>query len=410
MREISVYLLNWERYRRAEASLLIALITAVFCQSNRGSSQQSYPEMNACAQAYPHFSDRRQCGIHDSKLLNGWICDPDNIISMSEVYVIDDTLRRVYSQKSQNCQCSSQVTTSSGGKQQKSKSKKACWYKFAFAFLRDLGPVVPTSKDSYMNDLCSNFSLLPQHLQANRRDNSINAETAFLYAQNYVRVVREKWAIGECGEDILVLTVQNPPKQLVSKSSKGALPSSTPVNGFLANFVIRIKFQMVFVSYGSHVVEQFGVVDTYTLPYAVEPLRRIVDEANSNLRNAYPLNKVLNNLVLRTVDALQRVERALKSHHPRSHVPMWAWAIFGACGITFIMMGLGMFLIRTRARRGYQRGKSGNVDPAMRRWKAGFVGEDVQSQSQQKPNTYANLINIMMPHAKQAPSNMPQQV
>lgn len=50
---------------------------------------------------------------------------------------------------------------------------------------------------------------------------------------------------------------------------------------------------MVFVSYGSHVVEQFGVVDTYTLPYAVEPLRRIVDEANSNLRNAYPLNKVV---------------------------------------------------------------------------------------------------------------------
>lgn len=49
-----------------------------------GNSHQTYPEMNACAQAYPHFSDRRQCGIHDSKLLNGWICDPDNIISMSE--------------------------------------------------------------------------------------------------------------------------------------------------------------------------------------------------------------------------------------------------------------------------------------------------------------------------------------
>lgn len=34
--------------------------------------------------SYPHFSDRLQCGIHDSNLLNGWICDPDNTISMSE--------------------------------------------------------------------------------------------------------------------------------------------------------------------------------------------------------------------------------------------------------------------------------------------------------------------------------------
>lgn len=50
---------------------------------------------------------------------------------------------------------------------------------------------------------------------------------------------------------------------------------------------------MIFVSYGAHVVEKFGIVDTYTLPYALEPLRRIVDEENSNFRKGYPLNKVI---------------------------------------------------------------------------------------------------------------------
>uniref|UniRef100_A0A915DYZ9 Uncharacterized protein n=1 Tax=Ditylenchus dipsaci TaxID=166011 RepID=A0A915DYZ9_9BILA len=81
-----------------------------------------------------------------------------------------------------------------------------------------------------------------------------------------------------CGEDILILVVQTPPEPLVSRQPmKGAVHfPATP---------------MIFVSYGGHVVERFGTVDTYTLPYALEPLRRIVDEANSNLRNAYPLIK-----------------------------------------------------------------------------------------------------------------------
>lgn len=49
---------------------------------------------------------------------------------------------------------------------------------------------------------------------------------------------------------------------------------------------------MIFVSYGSHVVERFRIANIYTLPYALEPLRRIVDEENANLRKTYPLNKV----------------------------------------------------------------------------------------------------------------------
>lgn len=32
-----------------------------------------------------------------------------------------------------------------------------------------------------------------------------------LYAQNYARIVRERWDIGECGEDVLFLVVHSIP-------------------------------------------------------------------------------------------------------------------------------------------------------------------------------------------------------
>uniref|UniRef100_A0A915DVS3 Uncharacterized protein n=1 Tax=Ditylenchus dipsaci TaxID=166011 RepID=A0A915DVS3_9BILA len=114
---------------------------------------------------------------------------------------------------------------------------------------------------------------------------------------------------------------------------------------------------------------------------------------------------VLNNMVDRTVDALNKVESALKSPHPRSHVPLWAWVIFGLCGVMFLLMGVGLYLIRTNTRRSAQRGKAGNAEPS-RRWKAGFVGDD--SQGSNKPTTYVkamSLISIMMPHSKQNTSN-----
>jgi len=56
--------------------------------------------------AYPNYVDRRECGISTgSQLLNGWLCDPENTVSMSELYVIDDTLQRIYSQYGETCLC-----------------------------------------------------------------------------------------------------------------------------------------------------------------------------------------------------------------------------------------------------------------------------------------------------------------
>uniref|UniRef100_A0A915D2N9 Uncharacterized protein n=1 Tax=Ditylenchus dipsaci TaxID=166011 RepID=A0A915D2N9_9BILA len=117
-------------------------------------------------------------------------------------------------------------------------------------------------------------------------------------------------------------------------------------------------------------------------------------------------------MVDRAVDALNKVESALKSPHPRSHVHLrdkticrWAWVIFGLCGVMFLLMDVGLYLIRTNTRRSAQRGKAGNATPS-RRWKAGFVGDD--SQGSNKPTTYVkamSLISIMMPHSKQNTSN-----
>lgn len=50
---------------------------------------------------------------------------------------------------------------------------------------------------------------------------------------------------------------------------------------------------MIFVSYGSHVIDHFENVDTFTTPYTLEPLQQIVDQENLNLRKLLPLNKVI---------------------------------------------------------------------------------------------------------------------
>jgi len=300
---------------------------------------------------------------------------------MSEVYVIDDYLRGVYAKHAKSCQCPLSKSNPLG-----------CWYKFGFAFIRELGPPATaeinsgTDGEVYMSiDQCalnqsdSTFSSDPELM---------NSDEALRYVENYAKVVRERWAIGDCGEDILLLVVQNPPDALRSKPSSSSKGSSTS--------------PMIFLSYGSHVTERLGVLDNLAFN-AQEPLRNLVDAENANLRKGYPLSKVLNRVVMRTVESLKRVENVLKPLQPRSHIPLWAWGAFATCGITCAIMGIGLCMARSSNRRGLQRKTTSN-DPAMRRWKSGFAGEDPQ------PTTYVNLVQMMMPHPKPAPSNMPQQV
>lgn len=51
-------------------------------------------------------------------------------------------------------------------------------------------------------------------------------------------------------------------------------------------------FQIIFVSYGSHVIERFGMVDSYSLPYSIGPLQQVLDDENEHLQNGYPIKTV----------------------------------------------------------------------------------------------------------------------
>jgi len=83
-------------------------------------------------------------------------------------------------------------------------------------------------------------------------------------AQSYALTIREKWAFGECGEDILLLVLNS-------------LPAPT-----------------IFISWGPLVAEKFTNSPSiqHSPLRALDPLRKILEEANTQLKNGYPLNKV----------------------------------------------------------------------------------------------------------------------
>uniref|UniRef100_A0A1I8BXK7 Uncharacterized protein n=1 Tax=Meloidogyne hapla TaxID=6305 RepID=A0A1I8BXK7_MELHA len=71
-------------------------------------------------------------------------------------------------------------------------------------------------------------------------------------------------------------------------------------------------------------------------------------------------------------------------------------------------MALSLFAIRTNTRRGTQSKKpkcQGHAAMVARRhWKEG------EEQLQPAPQTYVNLVQMLMPHPKAPQTNMPQQV
>uniref|UniRef100_A0A915DWD5 Uncharacterized protein n=1 Tax=Ditylenchus dipsaci TaxID=166011 RepID=A0A915DWD5_9BILA len=135
--------------------------------------------LSACQ--YPHYSDHRICGIHDSKLVEGWICDPDNIFSMSEVYIIDNKLREIYKNGESKCQCPLASFNASDNAKTKTRGKRKapCWYKFGFAFLKELDPTARAVAEAQTNEHCSNHTVVT----ADHDFVLTNPETAFLYAQ-----------------------------------------------------------------------------------------------------------------------------------------------------------------------------------------------------------------------------------
>lgn len=59
-------------------------------------------------------------------------------------------------------------------------------------------------------------------------------------------------------------------------------------------------------------------------------------------------------LLPRLSEALKRVERSSnkKSQNTfKSHIPFWAWIVFGVCGLSLVLMSAGLFMLRQKTNR-----------------------------------------------------------
>ncbi|KAE9554905.1 hypothetical protein FO519_001870 [Halicephalobus sp. NKZ332] len=291
--------------------------------------------------AYPVFMERHACGVEDRHLLNGLFCDPDSTVSMSEIQLVNDVLEREYQRHEGKCICPGM----------RARHNNHCWYKFGFAFLKEMWPVEGALTNHHSGEHCP---LNVTNADVLKNTKIFSPEDVSDYGSNFVKVLRERWNFGSCGEEVLFLILQKRPDQL-SKNKFNPRP-------------------FIFISYGSTVVEKLSSV---LVPYSLgesttDPLRMFVDEENDNLDNGYPLNRVLIDLIMKISDSLNKSEHHQRMPLHKDHIPFWAWMVFAACGVLCIFMGIGLCLIRTTTRRGSQRGKQ-SVDPG-RRWKAGFVG------------------------------------
>lgn len=470
--------------------------------------------------------------------LNGWFCDPESSISMSEVSALDESVRQLYAEHGHHtCVCpmptrprfppslqqqqpelhannddhqmtfplppempseeegndadeaidrhrnqhlmynrrkngwgsksagndadddgtSSTPTTTKTTTMPQLQLSPHCWHRFGFAFIRQLHPGADVlradqcggsgSNNMEADGSAANLTAAtnvqrhpPQRFEL-PTDWESNADQTFtMFANNFAHVLRERWrsALGaQCGEDLLLLVVQRPPVQQLSSGPLSA-----------ASGRLYGQLPMLFVAPGPLVQHRLGPrLDTF------------VRDANAQLqRDARPLFRVLGHFLLRVgaalaernnddeveeddadddvaatvddenganavdVDAIgssgtgavvfagggggvggvpQRFSR--RRHKSRSHVPLWAWLVFAACGVAFALMALGLFLIRTGTRRSSApsaQQQSGQI--ARRYWKEG--------EDQLPTQTYVNLVQMLMPHPKPPPVNMPQQV
>ncbi|CAD5208956.1 unnamed protein product [Bursaphelenchus xylophilus] len=342
--------------------MLLHLLVGILLQTQLSTSQLLSP----CS--YPHYENRGECALQETSILKGWACDPENTISMAELHILNNYITDIYRIHGNTCHCP------------KAEKSDHCGYKFGFAFIKNISQAVYPSMDHLTKGFC------PQDLPLSPRKGEFTIpEEVLNYVQNYARIVRERWNLGTCGEDILILIVNEPPEQLIPHA-----------------FNQRRSQPFLVVSFGKLITTRYGTsLDQSEI--TLDALSRIVNEENMNLQNGYPLIKVLNDYVSRTIETLNLAGYKLRVPHSKHHIPLWAWVIFASCGVLFIMMAAGLCLVKSTSRRGTLRGKSNALDPA-RRWKAGFVGEENQ------PITYVNLVQMMMPHPRNPPPNLQQQV
>ncbi|EFO19093.2 hypothetical protein LOAG_09401 [Loa loa] len=303
--------------------------------------------------AYPLLSDTIHCGIDDVNLQKSVpVCDPDKAISMSEIEVIKNKLERIYNRKNNSCICGSDQV-------------KPCWFRFGFAFLRRMFPVESGVSDLYSREFCPTNKTLLSYTKSYTLMGSTR-ETIINYGKNFARLLRERWLLGKCGEDILFFILLKRPNQLMRRNT---LP-------YLTTGTIQ-QTPYIFASYGSLVRERIDPFNTMPIndlsinqqqQHYSDPLQEIVEAENVNFENGYSLKVVTENLLDRFEEKLSQ-EYSLP--HTRSHIPNWAITVFITCALLCLLMTLGLCLMQTSVRRGSPRNKP--IDTT-RRWKAGFVG------------------------------------
>uniref|UniRef100_A0A1I7YLY1 GPI-anchored protein n=1 Tax=Steinernema glaseri TaxID=37863 RepID=A0A1I7YLY1_9BILA len=318
-------------------SLYLWMLLSLILQS----SAQQLLSLTGCS--YPNLHNRDQCGLHDDSI-RPLVCDPQNAVSMSELQVIAEKIEKLKSQHGRKCVCSSPQHS----------GLNDCWYKFAFAFLREMVPVLGANQESYSRHYCPVNSTLLHGARLSTR-----AE-ALTNGRHFARLIRQKSAFGHCEEDVLFLVVMNRPDQLID----GDLPS--PGHPYPP--------PVIFISYGSLVSDRVEVLDfdhEHVLNRSPDSLQKIVSALNTDLSNGYPLKTVLESLVDQVSDALIRAD--VKNVHRIQHIPpTWAIIVFATCGVLCVLMAIGLCLMKSSVRRASTRGKQMGENP--RRWKAGFVG------------------------------------
>jgi hypothetical protein len=122
-----------------------------------------------------------------------------------------------------------------------------------------------------------------------------------IYGRQFARVVRERWAMGACNEDILFLIVIKRPEQvklteycmcvhlwslqLVRNSANGQQPVRLLIGDQLTPTIV---FQYIFVSVGSLVQERADHIVTREN----KTLQQLVNALNEKLEHGYTLNAV----------------------------------------------------------------------------------------------------------------------
>uniref|UniRef100_A0AC35UC60 TPM_phosphatase domain-containing protein n=1 Tax=Rhabditophanes sp. KR3021 TaxID=114890 RepID=A0AC35UC60_9BILA len=300
--------------------------------------------------AYPPVADKTNCGIlpmQNSRI--GLICDPDHVVSVTELSVITDKIEKIYESKGDSCIC-------------RNKQVYPCWYKFAFAFVKQLNPVVGGVDEAWGEKECPvNRNLLYQVNKKTVDSNFPDAQSIQQYGDLFTKILRERWAVSQCGEEILFLVVKDRPSQMVPKGFHNIIPGKS--------------IPMIFASFGQAVSDRMDpvnpIVKSFLMPYQGNALMEVLKVENEKLLNGYPLLSVIDSLLDSFVQNLTKADDNVGEQKEKTHIPDWAKMVFVGCGLLCLAMAIGLWFKKNTRRS--QRGKPNASDPN-RRWKAGFVG------------------------------------